>query len=673
MNKTSIQLLKQVSKGITDISRLKQILGISDSQFNLLVRDLIEQNYLNKDKEILRINSNPKYALFSKVARRYDIQLILHDSNEVILYSITKPITFEEIQNITGFSLSTIQRAVADFDSVGIIERVQDKIHIKQENEDVFLFAKYLKTEKESTTTEFNSEIIYQDSLRILKKTEKGRKIDGELTGFSLFSDYGIEYHTTYDFYVKQNISLKIEDVLIHAIVSSAKNQNKNEITICMLFYLNNRDKMYPIDIRQTARMYSISDIWLDMEGYLRNNPVTNTQLFLPKTEFEEKAKLYHIPSELYTLPTAYPKLFEDIGSKLTISVNVYLFGGENMRKKGIKPRTKDCDIIVTDEKHGKEFVKSLEKLGYVSLNKLHFTEDDNRIDPFDILEHPTRSRMDLFKTRIARKLLLSDNMIKRSAYENFGKLNLYSLSNEDLFILKAVTLREGDIQDLGLIVQAGDFNWKIVWDELVKQEHDTKTNFSSLILDSIDYLHEQTGISPPFYKKLIRRALDNEIKGIIRENLISLESLVELLKGEDITEKMIRNRIDYLQRTNYLTKISQDNKIFVEAKRKINLNVYSKTPVDSNARMKKYVKTYSEQLRLAPETTKLALEYVDKVTDRGGGIGRKPSGLAATILYVACIMKGEYTTKNDLRYVSGLSQPSFGNLYRLAKNMLGV
>ena len=673
MNKTSIQLLKQVRKGTTDISNLKQILGISDSQFNLLVKDLTGQNYLNRHKDVLQIKSNPKNILYNKVARRYDIQLLLHDSNEVILYNITKPITLGELQKNTGLSLRTIQRTIVDFNSVGIIARIHDKVHIKQEKEDVLLFAKYLKTEKESNTTELTFEIIYQDRLRILKKTEKGRKINGELTGFSLFFDYGIEYHTTHDFYIKQNALLKIEDVLIHAIVSSVKNQNKNEITLCMLFYLKNKDKIDLIDIRQLAKMYSISDVWLDMEGYIRNNAVTNTQLFLPKIEFEEKAKLYNIPSESYTLPIAYPKLFEDIGSKLAVPIDVYLFGGENMRKKGIKPRTKDCDIIVTDEKHRKEFVRSLEKLGYVSLNKLHFTGDDNLVDPFDILEHPTKSRIDLFKTRIARKLLLSDNMIKRSAHEKFGKLNLYSLCNEDLFILKAITLREGDIQDLGLIVQAGDFDWKIVWNELIAQEHDTKTNFSSLILDSMDYLHEQTGISSPFYKKLVRRSLENEIKGIVREDSVSLESLIELLEGGGITEKMIRNRIDYLQRTNYLTKKIQDKKIFVMAKSKINLNVYSKTPFDSSARMKKHIQTYSEQLRLALETTKLALEYVDAITERGKSIGKKPSGLAAAILYVACVVKGDHITQDDLRHVSGLSLSGFNNLYRLAKIILGV
>ena len=665
MNRTAIRLLKQVDSGVTDATELKRSLGISNSQLNRLTRDLVGQQYLTWNGGVLTGASNPKYALFSKIARRYDIQAILHDSNEAILCSITVPMTVEEIQDTTGFSLRTVQRAISDFDAVGIVERSGSRISIRREREEVYLFAKYLK---ESPPSEPGSEVIYRDPTALLKRVVKGNRIGGELTGFSLFSDYGIEYHTTHDFYVQQDAPLKIADVLIHAIVSSAKDQNKNGIAMCVLFYLRNGDRMDTIQIRDAARAYSVSYVWLDIESYVRGYPVTNTNLFLPREEFEEKARLYDMPPELYTLPTAYPMLFDDIGSKLAMPIDVYLFGGENMRKKGIKPRTKDCDVVVTTEEHGRELVRTLEELGYVSVNKLHFTQDDNRVDPFDILEHPTRSRMDLFKTRIAGKLLLSDGMKSRSTHEIFGRLNLYNLCNEDLFLLKAVTSREGDIQDMSLIVQAGSFDWETVWKELIRQEHYTRTNFSSSVLESIDYLHEQTGIRPPFYKKLIRRALDTEIKGLIRNNRISLVNLIELLRAGDITEKMIRNRVDYLLKTGYLEKSGRNNRIFLNASIKTSLNVYSKIPVDRNARMKEYIKTYSEQLHLAPKTTELALEYVDMITDVGVGAGRKPSGLAAAILYLACEERGEFITRNYLATVAGLSQKSSIELYRYAK-----
>ena len=88
---------------------------------------------------------------------------------------------------------------------------------------------------------------------------------------------------------------------------------------------------------------------------------------------------------------------------------------------------------------------------------------------------------------------------------------------------------------------------------------------------------------------------------------------------------------------------------------------------------MKEYIKTYSEQLHLAPKTTELALEYVDMITDVGVGVGRKPSGLAAAMLYLACEERGEFIARNYLATVAGLSQKSSIELYRYAKFSFGM
>ena len=132
----------------------------------------------------------------------------------------------------------------------------------------------------------------------------------------------------------------------------------------------------------------------------------------------------------------------------------------------------------------------------------------------------------------------------------------------------------------------------------------------------------------PSFYRNLIRRALDHGIKGITRDKQISLADMIELLREGDITEKMIRNRVDYLQRTGYLKKSILDDKIFLDATVKTDLNVYSKIPVDYNARIKGYIKTYSQRLYIPPKTAALALKYADAIASRLGGIGRKPLSL---------------------------------------------
>lgn len=671
MNQSAIRLLKILRDGKTNLKEIMNSLDLSDSQFNVIVKSLVDQDYIEKTGSTISFRQNAKVILFRDVANRYDVKKMLHDSNEQIYYTLVDPHTIDEIQNITSLSLRTVQRSISELESIGVIKKDTEKIFIDKTNESLYLFAKFLKTEIERKTIEPNVDIIYQDKYRILKKVPQGQSADGELSGFSLFSSYGIDYHTTHDYYVKQASALKLEEILIHAVLTATKGLDKNGMTIAILFYLKNRDNMDPLNIRAIAKVYGISNVWIDIEGYVRNNPTKNSQLFLPRAEFEDKARLYNISPELYTLPIAYPQLFKEIGDYLLTEAEACLFGGENMRQKGIKDRTKDCDIVLADDDSRIAVIHALEKMGYKSLNKTHFIEDDKRIDPFDILEHPSRSRMDIFQIRIAGKLILSERMIKRAKTEQFGKLKLHILSNEDIFLLKAVTLREGDIQDMAKIIQVGNFDWDVVWHELQKQEHETKMNFSTVFLDSLDFMYEQTGIRPPFYKRLIRNVLDHEIFQLVRDREMSLESIVELLKGHDISEKSIRNRIDYLQTKKFLRKMRRNGEVIILPKHKITLNVYSHDVVDVHTRIKKHVEQLCNDLSISPETKEKALSMADQVAQSFGAVGRKPSGLAAAIVYLACVIYGENYSRETICQTAGLSQPSFGNLYKSVKEML--
>ncbi|MDE1765078.1 MAG: hypothetical protein KGI27_02265 [Thaumarchaeota archaeon] len=669
MNSTSIRLLKAMAEGKTGQPELMKILEIGEWQFNTITRELVNQDYIDKTDSTFSFKKNAKAALFHDITNQIDIEKLLHDSNEQIFFNLAEPTTIKDLQVSTGLSLRTLQRSISEFESVGVIKKDDGKISINKTRESLYLFAKLLKAENERKNIEPYAEVIYQDRFRVLKKVPKDKHVDGELTGFSLFTDYGIDYQTTHNYYIKQESSLRLEEILIHALLTANKNKDKNAITMTILFYLKNRDKMDPLEIRIIAKSYSISDVWIDIEGYVRNNSLKNPELFLPRNEFEEKARLYNIPPELYTLPVAYPQLFQDIGKTLSEDTEACLLGGENMRMKGLKDRTKDCDIIVSDDKALKNITKSLLAIDYKSLNKEYFTSDDHRIDPFDILEHPARSRIDLFKTRIAGKLVLSDKMIQRAKEERFGKFILKILSNEDVFLLKAVTLREGDIQDIAKIAQSGNFDWEIVWEELVYQEHLTRMNFSSLVLESMDYLYEQSSIRSPFYKKLIRRVLEHEISKLVRDQEMPLDGIIELLEGNDITEKMIRNRIGYLERKKHIKKIKKGDQVFIQAKEKIALNVYSNSPVDARERMKKHVERLSKDLALSDEVKKLALDLVDQVIARGIADGRKPTGLAAAIVYLSTIIKGEaYYTAERIAKLSNLSNPSMYALYKFVK-----
>lgn len=643
MNPSAIALLKAVRDGASNPKELMNIIGIREWQFNNLVRDLANQDYIEKTDSSITFKANSKTILFRDVASKFDVEKLLHDSNELVFQNLTEPKTINNIQRLTGLSLRTVQRAISELESIGVVRRDEKgKVNLNRYFEPLYLYAEYLKTESEKKHVEPYAEIIYQDLARTLKKVPKGKRVDGELTGFSLFPDYGVEYHTTHDYYIEQDTPLQLAEALIHAVLAASKEQDKHGIVMAMIFYLKNKQKLDPLALRKVARDYMISDVWVDIEGYLRNTPVKNQNLFLPWQEFEEKARLYDIPTESYTLPVAYPDLFKDIGQNIPSETEAYLLGGENMRLKGLKPRTKDCDLVVQDERSFNHIVETLKKLGYTSVNKSRLSADDQRIAASDILEHPARSRVDIFTRIVARKLALSGRMKKRAKIEVHGKVKLGIMANEDVFLMKGLTLREGDVQDMARLAQSSGFDWQVVWDEMERQEKDRFERFSVVLLESLDYLYEQTGIRAPFYRKLLRHVLDYEIGRQIRDGGKTLTDVISALHGGDITEKMIRNRVDYLEKKGFLKKKKQGNEVYLDPKERIVLNIPSNAQLSTYEKAIQSVDSISIKLGLSEHAKQKAREIVDRLNNANLLGGRSPKATAAAAVHVAVIMSGE-------------------------------
>jgi hypothetical protein len=61
-------------------------------------------------------------------------------------------------------------------------------------------------------------------------------------------------------------------------------------------------------------------------------------------------------------------------------------------------------------------------------------------------------------------------------------------------------------------LVSNQNFDWNIVWEEIVKQDKDTENTVFRNILYNIDELVQQGSASTPFYKKLLTKTIDEAI-----------------------------------------------------------------------------------------------------------------------------------------------------------------
>ena len=143
--------------------------------------------------------------------------------------------------------------------------------------------------------------------------------------------------------------------------------------------------------------------------------------------------------------------LLSKIGSHIEKPVKIYMIGGCALSFRGLKEATKDIDIIVTSQEDFNVFDKSMKECGFQSM-----TERETKFYLTALAVYKkAESRIDVFLKQIGKMLFLTKSMIQRAEkYKEYGNMEVYLISNEDIFLFKTMTSREGDIYDCDRIMR---------------------------------------------------------------------------------------------------------------------------------------------------------------------------------------------------------------------------
>jgi len=500
---------------------------------------LLQKGFAVKTDGLVSLANTGHATLFKKIARKYDVEKLLRDSREDVMLALLSKKDIRGIQGLTGLSYWTVRRALNKVMETGAVKKEDDK-YILADDEDLKLFLTLWREEKQKRLVEPYAEVVYASPDCILKKVPEGRTAKGSLTAFSIFSKYGVELHPVYAYYVQPEKELSVEEVLVHAIVFST---NPVELTDCAVFYAKNRDTIDLGKVRAIARKFGVSDIVTDLENYVMN--LTVPDRFLPWDEFAEKARLYGIIPEKLLPPVAFLDFLDELSRKLRKEVRLYLFGGEAMRMRGLKRATKDLDIVVEDIETFDLLRDALTSMGYRMLGGEEISKTDMKLKPSGIFVKEGSPRVDIFVETICNAFHLSQSMKSRCEVKAIGKLKLCIMSNEDIFLLKSVTDREGDVYDMILLARSQGFNWNFVLDELYRQEQETGKHFCMRLLDSVEDIEKRTGIRAPFYNKLVNHCIDQAIlESVGRWGATTLKQIRELV---NYPEYRLRSRITKL------------------------------------------------------------------------------------------------------------------------------
>ncbi len=145
------------------------------------------------------------------------------------------------------------------------------------------------------------------------------------------------------------------------------------------------------------------------------------------------------------------------------------------MMFKGYKTTTKDIDLVFKTEKDRDIFIKAIERLGYKQRTlKMIYDEKRRGHTRTPMMFTRGEERFDLFvKEVFGFKVSFDDDELEqRIDFIGKEELTIKILSKEQLILLKAITGRDRDYEDIETIVNTEkDINWRWLVKEAIKQK----------------------------------------------------------------------------------------------------------------------------------------------------------------------------------------------------------
>ena len=237
---------------------------------------------------------------------------------------------------------------------------------------------------------------------------------------------------------------------------------------------------------------------------------------------------------------------FQRIGDGLSEPLTVYLIGGGAMSLRDLKEATKDIDLVVPDgDAHG-QLWSVLIDLGYAEV--LSLDPAYRALGATSCVENDDGCRLDIFNQQVANKLVLTDGMAERSEpFFDMDRLTVRLVSNEDIFLFKAIAGRDDDIEDMNMLVQAG-LDYDIVEAELDAQiDRLDDDQFATFANEALVELEERYGVTTPIEER-IQELTEQYYRGLEVLQVLDEPMIVDELAAElELDTDEVRDRIAYL------------------------------------------------------------------------------------------------------------------------------
>ena len=154
----------------------------------------------------------------------------------------------------------------------------------------------------------------------------------------------------------------------------------------------------------------------------------------------------------------------------------------------------------------------------------------------------------DIFNQQVANKLVLTDGMAERSEpFLDTDRLTVRLVSNEDIFLFKAIAGRDDDIEDMNMLVQA-DLDYDVVEAELEAQiDRLGDDQFATFANEALVELEERYGVTTPIEER-VQELTEQYYRGLEVLQVLDEPMTVDELAAElELDTDEVRDRIAYL------------------------------------------------------------------------------------------------------------------------------
>ncbi len=184
-------------------------------------------------------------------------------------------------------------------------------------------------------------------------------------------------------------------------------------------------------------------------------------------------------------------ELFKLIAEYLQQNITCIAIGGTAMMFSQYKTTTKDIDLVFKTTKERNIFIKAIEQLGYKE-KAIGNTYDEKRKQHKGKPIMYTRGdeRFDLFVENIfGYKIEFNqEQIIERRDFLGKKELTLFVPSKEELILLKAITGREKDYEDIETILE---IEKTVDWEKIVEHAIAQKEKNTWILIDLEETLQQ--------------------------------------------------------------------------------------------------------------------------------------------------------------------------------------